>query len=513
MAAGDRSILICDDNVDHLMLMKREVERHGAPSRVVTVTTAAACRQELARQPFDVVVVDYLLRDINGLELLQEITQSHPECVAIMITGMGNEDVAVQAMKSGADDYVIKSSGCFAVVPLVISRALERRALLANRRALADRAEAAARLDALGAVALGVAHDVNQLLAAILGRLTLLAEQPLTDDARRQVTVCDTAARDAADLIGRVLAFGRPPREADGGPVALAGVARDCLEFTRSRWESEARRRGITYQVVCEVPADLAVAAPAASLRAVVTNLVLNSLEAMPEGGTLIVRGAADGERACLRVQDTGAGLSREQQERLFAPGASDKGAGHGIGLTNSRAVVEGLGGRLTVESEPDVGSTFEIALPRGGAARAAASPAPPPAAAGRRVLIVDDELRLAALVHEILTVDAHLPAVAYSGEEAMSKFTPGAWDVVMCDLSLPGMSGLEVAKAVRALDAAVAIVLVTGWGRETEAEGADRAVVDLVAAKPLDVHRIRELVAGAARLTDERRGGAARQP
>ena len=508
------SILVCDDNIDHLMLLKRELERHSSAFQVTTVTSAQVFRQELARVSHDVVIIDYLLRDVNGLDLLREVTAQHPGTVAIMITGMGNEDVAVQAMKSGAGDYVIKSTGSFAVVPLVVARALERKALLASKEALEGRVGRASQLHVLGTLALGVAHDLNGLLGAILGRAETL-RQGADAQSARELGIIESAARDAVAIVGRVLDFaaGRPSQP----PVAvpLAAAVRDCLEFTRSRWEADARRRGIAYHLALDLPEDLVIEAQPAAVREVITNLIVNALEAMPEGGTLFVRARHDERQAHLFVQDTGVGMTRAQIDGLFdVCRGSEKPGGHGIGLATCLALLEGMGGSIRVESELDVGTTCEVVMPlRAATPSATAGVEVSPAAsspAGLRVLVVDNEPRVAELLADVLAADGQHVMVAFSGEEAMSKFEPGGFDVIFCDLSLPGMSGLEVARAARALDPVVATILVTGWGGEGELAGTAGAAIDLTALKPLDVVAIRSLAAEGGRVASARRVGSA---
>jgi signal transduction histidine kinase len=508
------TILVCDDNIDHLVLLKRELERHSPTFQVTTATSARMFRQELASAAPDVVIIDCLLRDVNGLDLLREVIAQYPDTVAIMITGQGDEDVAVQALKSGAGDFVSRSNDNFAVVPLVVARALERKALLASRVALDGRVGRASRLHVLGTLALGVAHDLNGLLGVILGRAELL-RQTADAESARELGVIESAARDAVAIVDRVLDFaaGRPSQP----PVVvpLAAAVRDCLEFTRSRWEADARRRGVVYHLALDLPEDLAITAQPAAVREVITNLIVNALEAMPEGGTLGVRARHEERQAHLIVQDTGLGMTRAQIGGLFdVSRGSEKPGGHGIGLATCLALLEGMGGSIRVESELDVGTTCEVVMPLRAAtlpatAGAEVSPAAP-ASAGLRALIVDNEPRVAELLADVLVADGRQVMVAFSGEEALSKFEPGGFDVIFCDLSLPGMSGLEVARAARALDPVVATILVTGWGGEGELAGTTGAAIDLTALKPLDVAAIRSLAAEGARIATARRVGNA---
>ncbi len=507
MNSEPRSILVCDDNVDHLMLVKRALQRHEPGFRVTTVSTAAVCLEQLQKSRFDVVLIDYLLRDMNGIDLMREIKSQYPDILAVMITGMGNEDVAVQAMKSGAADYIIKSAGSFAVVPMVVERALERRVLLESKRLLESQIDESAQAGRPGPLALAMAHDLNELLGAILGRAQLMREQ-IAPDNSAPLGVIETAARDAAAIVKRFLSSGAGQGIDVSQPLRLASAVRDCLEFTRGRWETAAAAHGITYRIEVAIAEDLTVEVPAAALREVITNLIVNALQAMPEGGALVLRGREEAGDAQLVIQDTGVGMSPQLLSRLFVSRvATEKTEGHGLGLANCRLLLEQMGGRISVESELDVGSSFTVTLPRAAAppdraGHGAGSSAP----TGLRVLVVDDEPRVAGLFEDILRLDGQSVEVACSGEEAMSKFEPGHCDVVFCDLSLPGMGGLAVARAMRAIDPAVAIVLVSGWSRDVLADDIDHQVFDLSAEKPLDLEQVRDLIDRAGRLATGRR-------
>lgn len=511
MSRCARSILICDDNIDHLMLMKREIEGFSSDFRVTTVTSAKACLDELTRNAHDVTVIDYLLRDANGLDLLREVVTHHPQTIPVMITGMGNEDVAVQAMKSGAGDYIIKSTGSFAVVPLVVARAIERRALVESKRDLESRAGHADRLGRLGAVALGVAHDVNQLLGIVLGRLQIAQSLADFSVARPHLAVAEKATRDAAAIVDRVLSSGEGQARPAAESVLLAEVVEDALEFTRDRWERNVQRHGFEHRLVCEVPADLRVPAPATALREVLTNLIVNAVEAMPEGGTLTIRATTKQDQVHLVVQDTGGGMSREALARVGQLFQTDgKNEGHGLGLHTCQQIMSALGGRLMIESELEVGTTCELILPLGVVEAPPAQSVEAAVMPGRRVLVVDNEPRVASLMEDILTADSHRVVVAYSGEEAMSKFQRDAYDLMVCDVSMPGMSGLEVARAARTIDRHLAVALISGWGNEPTLQACDHEVVDFVMPKPLDIDKIRRLVAEGAELTAFRRSGPA---
>ncbi len=365
---------------------------------------------------------------------------------------------------------------------------------------------------------LGLAHDVNQLLGTVLGRAQLLRESHADPETRRQLDLIITAARDSAELLNELL--DESASTADGKPgTRLAEVVADCLELTRGRWETEAAQRGVRYEMSAEVPDDQVVRAPAAAVRRVLVNLLVNALEAMPAGGRVLLRG--EEVETCVRlfVRDEGPGLDEVTCAQLFTPGFSaGKPRGRGLGLASCRQILAGLGGTISVTSEVGRGTTFEVVLPRGEAAAPSATdpatPLPVQAPGAQRILVVDNEPRIRDLLAEVLADDGHQVVSLTSGPEALDRHRTGRWDVVVLDLSLPGISGLEVARTLRERDPVVGIVAISGWGREilgeTLGQASEDGVVDLVAAKPLDIQKIRELVSRAAAAASRRRAASA---
>jgi signal transduction histidine kinase len=218
------------------------------------------------------------------------------------------------------------------------------------------------RLRALGELASGIAHDFNNILLGILGNVQLLLAEPSDPDARTLLEVIERAALDGAATVRYLQDFSRsgPP-----GPLAscdLRDVAEGALALTRSRW---LRRPDI--QVALELEPAVTAAAEVAMLRQVLTNLLLNALDAMPEGGVLRVETGAREQEVFALIQDTGIGIPADLQAHIFDPFMTTKGtAGTGMGLAMSRMLIARQGGRITVESMPGAGSSFTIWLPRG---------------------------------------------------------------------------------------------------------------------------------------------------
>jgi len=305
--------------------------------------------------------------------------------------------------------------------------------------------------------ALGVAHDVNELLGTILGRAQLLLEQIDDEQIQRQLRTIVLAARDSAALVSRLLDGSVASSLSAARPVVLADVVEDCRELTRRHWETAARERGVVYRLERDIPPGLVTWAPPAAVREVVTNLLVNALQAMPHGGEIFLRAEAGEGHIVLSVRDTGQGMDAGTMAGLFSPGFTrDKRAGRGLGLATCRSIVEELGGRIGVESEPGRGATFILVLPARKPARVAeagdraASTTGAPPSRPQRVMVVDNESGIRDLLGEVLAADGHEVVLMADAGEALGRFRPGGFDIVLADYSMPGLSGLDLARALR---------------------------------------------------------------
>jgi CheY-like chemotaxis protein len=363
-------------------------------------------------------------------------------------------------------------------------------------------------------MASGVAHDFNNLLSSILGRAQLLLRR--IDDAplRQWVEVIERSALDGAQTVRRLQDFTRIRRDHSPVPVDLNQVVADALEITQPRWRDEPTSRGIAIEVrpaLANVPA---VAGDPAELREAMTNLILNAVDAMPQGGRLGLTTRVLDDRVLVEVFDTGIGMSAEVRERIFDPFFTTKGPqGTGLGLSMTYGILARHGASVTVESEEGRGSLFRLSFPGG-------TPAPivptravdaPPPSAGLRCLVVDDERLVGSVLGDILTMGGHQAVVLESGAEAIVRFRAEPFDAVFTDLSMPGVSGWQVALAVKDVAPSVPVFLVTGFGVELSAEERRGRGVDAVLTKPLQVHEVLDAAAAARQLgagngTEEKR-------
>jgi PAS domain S-box-containing protein len=364
-----------------------------------------------------------------------------------------------------------------------------------------ERAAQADKLRALGQLASGVAHDFNNALAAILGRAQLLRRAASDPEVARNLDIIQTAAEDAAATVRRIRSFAHQGAGDEFAPLDVGGLLRDAVEITRTRWENDARARGLSYDVSLDAGCALHVRGNASELREVFVNLIVNAIDAMPGGGRLSIRCRRAGPNLQLLFEDTGAGMSEEVRARIFEPFFTTKGNyGTGLGLFVSYGIVERHRGRVTVESARGRGTTFTVELP---AVEPLAPPrgcgegAKEPAAPALSVLVIDDEEAVRTTLAEMVEALGHRVTAVDGGQAALRALEASDFDLVFSDLSMPGMDGWEVAREIRRRRPSARVVIVTGYGREAaRAGGAAAAAADAVIGKPFDFRQIEEMLA-----------------
>jgi signal transduction histidine kinase/PAS domain-containing protein len=352
-----------------------------------------------------------------------------------------------------------------------------------------------AKLNALGEMAGGVAHDFNNILAAILGRTQLLLQGMPDANVRRQLEVIEQAALDGAQAVRRVQEFTRLRQDEHFDPLDVQDVLQGVLELTRPAWEAESKRRGITLMATLDLHATQLVAGNASELREVFTNLVLNALDAMPWGGTLTLSSIDAGGEVCIRVTDTGVGMDAETRGRVFDPFFTTKPVkGTGLGLSVAYGIITRHHGRIEVESEPGCGSVFSVWLPVTLARLPEPEPAPGAPLPRLRVLAVDDEEPVVQVLGDMLGLLGQEVEIALGGAAGLERYSPGRFDVVFTDLGMPEVNGWDVVQAVKSRSPDTPVVVVTGWGTQIEGGALHARGADYVIPKPFsleDVHDV----------------------
>jgi GAF domain-containing protein/anti-sigma regulatory factor (Ser/Thr protein kinase) len=343
------------------------------------------------------------------------------------------------------------------------------------------------KLRALGQLAAGMAHDLNNMLAAVLGQVELLKIRMPDPMVREALGILETAAADGAGIVRRIQDFARQRPAARLSPCRLAQVVDEAVEITRPRWKDEAERRGVGIRLRTALGQLPDVLGNPAEIREALTNLLINAIEAMPSGGEIVLEGAAEAEAVLLSVRDTGVGMSADVQAKIFEPFFTTKGMrGTGLGLSLVYGIMERHGGRIAVESAPGQGTVFTLRFQR---AHGEDTPQPPAPSAALprpgRILLVDDDDMVRTTVASLLRAVGVQVAEAEGGASALAQLRGQPVDLVVTDLGMPDMTGWEVAEAVKGLYPALPVILMTGWQDQTAATPEQRRHVDAVLAKP----------------------------
>jgi CheY-like chemotaxis protein len=362
-----------------------------------------------------------------------------------------------------------------------------------------------------GELASGVAHEFNNVLGAILGRAQLLRRQSkegsLTPAALESaLDVVECVAQDGADTVRRLREFsiGGDPMAFD--VVDLDTIAHDAVEFTRPRWENEMQAEGKAVRVRVETEPGVWVEGRASELRELFMNLLLNAVDALPRGGNIVVRGHAAASEVTISVEDDGTGMDAPTKSRVFDPFFTTKGdKGTGLGLTMVYGIVARHRGRISIESTPGHGTRITMVFPRSTRppTLTVAEAAPPVALAepdhALSVLAVDDEPAVLDLLADIIETLGHRVTRHQSAVEALAGIEPGGYDLVLTDLGMPGMSGWEFSRALRAVDPHVPLAWITGWGEELVSDASRRDGADAIVAKPFTIDDVKKLISMAA--------------
>lgn len=358
----------------------------------------------------------------------------------------------------------------------------------------------------------GLTRELSSIFALLLGKSQLMLARAQDESLREGLVALEEAAWRGTDLLQRLLGLAEADRGV-GVSCDLGAIAQEALAFARPRIGPSAAHAGRPIEMAADLPPTPPVQGSATAFREAIVNLLLNAMEAMPDGGTVAVRLHETGGGVELVVADSGQGIAPDVKPRIFDPFFTTRPGHLGLGLTVVQAVVLRAGGRLDVQSGPG-GTTVSLWLPaeRGHEATVdeyppaepalvtAPEPPPVPPCVGT-ILVVEEEEGIQAAVREALAAAGHRVETAVDATTALERLALGGVDVVVTDLALRDRSGLQLAAAVKERSPGAAVVLLTGWGRRLHEDRVRGAGVDVMVVKPIQPERVRSAVAEALRL------------
>jgi two-component system cell cycle sensor histidine kinase/response regulator CckA len=476
-------ILCLEDNPSDRELLEATLKADGLVCEFLHVKTQAEFETALRQKPFDLIISDFSLPAYDGMTALAAARKVLLETPFIFLSGTIGEERAIDSLKNGATDYVLKDHRDRLIT--AVRRALREAQEQTERKHLEAQLRQAQKMEAIGQLAGGVAHDFNNLLAVIRGNaeLALMQGESLGDQVRENLTQITAASERAANLTRQLLAFGRK-QALRPQPLNVKDVVKNLTKMLQ-------RIIGEDVSLECEFgKAPLFVQADAGMLDQIILNLVVNSRDAMPKGGRLLITGkkigadeaalhpreeASGGEFICLTVSDTGGGITPENLPHIFEPFFTTKevGKGTGLGLATVYGIVKQHGGWIELASRVGEGTTFKIFLPAISAPVTAATPpeAEPAAHGGgsERILLVEDDSAVRLLARRQLKKFGYQVIEAATGREALEIWQSQGEgiDLLLTDIVMPdGVNGRELARQLRRQRPGLRALFMSGYSQ-----------------------------------------------
>ncbi|MGB8356896.1 MAG: response regulator [Chthoniobacteraceae bacterium] len=546
--ARDARILIVDDDRNNVSALGQILSRAGYAICISITDPRKAAAKFHEMQP-DLLLLDWHMGEWTGLDVLNEIRTKLPEELMPPIVVLTADDSCAtkrEALTAGVTDFLSKpldiSEVLLRIHNLLLLRMfrlndeIEKRSLEDQvrdktkelERALTDLRESQhqviqqERLRALGEMAGGIAHDFNNVLTVISGYSDMFTEKENLlahpDAALEAFRIIGKGAADSAEIVRRLRGFYRPYQsgEDDHRPVNLTDIVEEAVQLTMPRWKTQPQANGVFFDVKTEFTDVPVINGSASELREVLMNLIFNAVDAMPQGGQIVIRTGLEEDRVFFEVEDAGTGMTEETRRHCLEPFFTTKGDhGTGLGLSTTYGIVRRHEGIIRLDSQVNHGSRFTILLPIGksventgavpsenatpatGQATGAESKPHIDSAADQpasplRVLVVDDQPDICNVMRSYLEKDAHTVETASDGCEALEKFQKERFDIVITDRAMPRMNGDQLAVAIKQIAPSEKIILLTAYSAPTETFSPD---IDLLIDKPPSLQKIRQAI------------------
>ncbi len=503
-------VLLIEDREEDAYLIARCLSKSGYALNMARVDTEEAMRSALGSRDWDIILSDYSLPCFDCRRALAVLRESGLDIPFIALSGTVNEETILDLVRAGARDYVMKDN--LARLPSAVDRELREAEGRRERRKLEAQLAHAMKMEAIGRLAGGVAHDFNNLLTVITGfaELALLEDNP----ARPALEQIVQAAERAAGLTRQLLAFSRQQ--------PMTPKTFDLNVLVRDMEKMLGRLIGEDIQVGARLSAaPLLVKADPGQIEQVILNLAVNSRDAMPAGGRLVIstarrrlegpqaraHGISDADYCAVSVSDNGTGIAPDVLPHIFEPFYTTKpeGKGTGLGLSTVYGIVRQSGGAIQPYSEKDMGTTMTVFLPAVDEAAESVREAERIAQlrGTETVLIAEDDGDVLNLVSESLGAHGFQVLIASGGEAALEQIRRASRPihVLITDVVMPGISGRTLAVKAAEVIPDLKVLFMSGYTEEViQHHGISRANVAFL-QKPFApgdlVRKVRELLDG----------------
>lgn len=484
-------VLFVEDSAEDAEVLALALEAAGycVSSRCRVSTMEALC-SSLAGAEWDLILCGYAMPAFDGLEALAVVREAHPDLPFFLVSGRAGEDLAVTALKAGADDFLAKSN--LGRLGPAVARALrekqgreDRKRAEAALRESEEQLRQAQRMESVGRLAGGIAHDFNNILSVVSGYANLLQMKLARNGiSHRELGEIEKAVIRATSLVKQLLTFSRR-QVVQRQLLDMGRVLQDCLSILRMMLGEDILLETSVAPGLGRVHADRG------QMEQVIMNLAVNARDAMPKGGTLRIEidlreldagKFREGERPQpgpyirLAIRDNGIGMDAPTLSRIFEPFFTTKGEvrGTGLGLSTVYGIVRQAGGIIRVQSIPFAGSVFEIFLPavaaEEGADQVESSESAARTAKGECILLVEDDFDLRKLSKDLLVMEGYRVLEARDSDEAMgfARADGSPIHLLLTDIVMPGLNGRDLAETLLSLRPDLKVVFMSGYAPET---------------------------------------------
>ncbi|MBC8552220.1 MAG: response regulator, partial [Candidatus Brocadiales bacterium] len=482
-----------DDNEDHCDGIKEYLEHEGY---AVGCSNSGADAITLSHSNrYNIALVDIGLPDMQGTDLVMKLADISPSMEFIHITAHATLDSAIDAVRQ---EQVVS----YETKPLDMEHLLAILVQIMKRKKLEEALLQSEKLKSIGTITAGISHEFNNILAIISGNVQLL-EQTYKDhkelsDALRMIK---EATNDGAEISNKMLEFTKT--EVDTTKYAindLSDLIQQSIKFTMPRWRNMAQTNGINYHIDIEGIKEISkVCCNSSEIREVFINIIHNSIDAMPDGGTISFSTCNKDGAVFVSISDTGKGMTEDVKKKVFDPFfTTRRPEGTGLGMSIVYSILSRHNGKIEVESAIGKGSTFTLQLPIATSAditREISETKEESKSNGLHILVVDDEESICDILEKFISSKGHMVRTADNGAEAIILAENCSYDLVLCDIVMPDIFGYDVIKALNALERRPKIGIITGWGEQLKPMEDDAYKVDFMLKKPFDFSEMTRLI------------------
>jgi two-component system, cell cycle sensor histidine kinase and response regulator CckA len=477
-------ILHLEDSNADADLVARTVKRDGLRCQITRVSDRSQFEAQVAGRPFDLILSDHGIPGYDGFAALRFAQQTQPSTPVIMLSGSLDDAQAVESLKCGATDYILKQKPARLVS--AIRRALQEVKDREEKKKLEAAFLRSQRMDTIGALAGGIAHDLNNALAPILMSAELM--KSAVDEKTREsfLEIISASAQRATGMVRQILGFARGRDGTAWIPVGhIIGELGKIVRDTFPKSISISLKPG--GKTLWQIRGD------ATELHQVLLNLCVNARDAMPHGGKITVSAenvkldqetaiqvrASAGPHVVLSVEDTGTGIPAEVMPRIFEPFFTTKlpESGTGLGLSTVATIVKHFGGSIHVETELGKGTTFKIYLPAIESSteekEAKLEEVTLPVGHNELILVIEDEETVCQLIKTTLENYGYRVITAQNGLQGIARFDEHKHEikVLITDTDMPHLDGMGAIDAIKSAKPDLPVIVASGSKHNTTQE------------------------------------------